>query len=114
MSDCLFCKIIKGEIPSKKVYEDEFVYAFWDIAPTAPVHILVIPKEHISTLNDINEKNSFLLGKIYEAVAKIAKEQGIEENGYRVVSNCNKDAGQTVFHIHFHLIGGRELQWPAG
>ncbi len=114
MSDCLFCKIIKGEIPSKKVYEDDYVYAFWDISPTAPVHILVIPKEHISTLNDIDEKNSSVLCKIYEAIPKIAKEQGIAENGYRVISNCNAAAGQTVFHIHFHLIGGRELAWPAG
>ncbi len=114
MDDCLFCKIIKGEIPSKKVYEDDYVYAFWDISPTAPVHILVIPKEHISTLNDVDEKNSKVIGKIYEAIPKIAKEQGIDENGYRVISNCNKDAGQTVFHIHFHIIGGRELTWPAG
>ncbi len=114
MNDCLFCKIIKGEIPSKKVYEDEYVYAFWDISPTAPVHILVIPKKHISTLNDVDNENSQTIAKIYEAIPKIAKEQGIDENGYRVVSNCNKDAGQTVFHIHFHLIGGRELAWPAG
>lgn len=114
MQDCLFCKIIKGEIPSKKAYEDEYVYAFWDIEPTAPVHILVIPKEHISTLNDINEENSAVLSKIYEAIAKIAKQEGIDKDGYRVVSNCNKMAGQSVFHIHFHLIGGRELGWPAG
>lgn len=114
MEDCLFCKIIKGEIPSKKAYEDEYVYAFWDIEPTAPVHILVIPKEHISTLNDINEENSAVLSKIYEAIAKIAKQEGIDKDGYRVVSNCNKMAGQSVFHIHFHLIGGRELGWPAG
>lgn len=114
MQNCLFCKIIKGDIPSKKVYEDEYVYAFWDIEPTAPVHILVIPKEHISTLNDINEKNSSVLSKIYEAISKIAKQEGIDEDGYRVVSNCNEMAGQTVFHIHFHLIGGRKLAWPAG
>ena len=114
MDDCLFCNIIKGKIPSKKVYEDDYVYAFWDISPTAPVHILVIPKEHISTLNDINEENSQVISKIYESIAKIAKEQKIDKDGYRVVSNCNKYAGQTVFHIHFHLIGGRELQWPAG
>lgn len=114
MQDCLFCKIIKGEIPSKKVYEDEYVYAFHDIEPTAPIHILVIPKEHISTLNDVDEKNSAVISKIYEAIAKIAKQEGISEDGYRVVSNCNKMAGQTVFHIHFHLIGGREMGWPAG
>ncbi|MBP3447805.1 MAG: histidine triad nucleotide-binding protein [Clostridia bacterium] len=114
MEDCLFCKIIKGEIPSKKAYEDEDVYAFWDISPTAPVHILVIPKKHIAMLNDISEQNSSVISKIYEAIPKIAKENGIAEDGYRVVTNCNKAAGQTVFHIHFHLIGGRELTWPAG
>lgn len=114
MEDCLFCKIIKGEIPSKKAYEDENVYAFWDIAPTAPVHILVIPKKHISTLNDINAENSDVIAKIYEVIPKIAKENGIAEDGYRIVTNCNKAAGQTVFHIHFHLLGGRELTWPAG
>ncbi|MBQ7792131.1 MAG: histidine triad nucleotide-binding protein [Clostridia bacterium] len=114
MEDCLFCKIINGEIPSKKAYEDDDVYAFWDIAPTAPVHILVIPKNHIATLNDISEENSRVVSKIYEAIPKIAKENGIAEDGYRVVSNCNQAAGQTVFHIHFHLLGGRELTWPAG
>jgi len=114
MDDCLFCKIIKGEIPSKKAYEDDYVYAFWDISPTAPVHILVIPKKHISTLNDITKENSEVISKIYEAIPKIANENNIAEDGYRVVSNCNKAAGQTVFHIHFHLIGGRELTWPAG
>ena len=114
MDDCLFCIIIKGEIPSKKAYEDDYVYAFWDISPTAPVHILVIPKKHISTLNDITEENSQLISKIYEAIPKIAKENNIDKDGYRVVANCNKAAGQTVFHIHFHLIGGRDLAWPAG
>ncbi len=114
MEDCLFCKIIKGEIPSKKAYEDENVYAFWDIAPTAPVHILVIPKKHIATLNDVTSENAEIIAKIYEAIPKIAKENGISEDGYRVVSNCNAAAGQTVFHIHFHLLGGRELTWPAG
>jgi len=114
MEDCLFCKIIKGEIPSKKAYEDENVYAFWDIAPTAPVHILVIPKKHIATLNDVNGENADVIAKIYEAIPKVAKENGIAEDGYRVVSNCNQAAGQTVFHIHFHLLGGRELTWPAG
>ena len=114
MEDCLFCKIVKGEIPSKKAYEDENVYAFWDIAPTAPVHILVIPKKHIATLNDVNGENAEAIAKIYEAIPKIAKENGIAEDGYHVVSNCNAAAGQTVFHIHFHLLGGRELTWPAG
>lgn len=112
--DCLFCKIISGEIPSEKVYEDEYVYAFNDISPTAPVHVLIVPKKHISTINDIQEEDSALIGKIYLAAKKIAKEKGIAEDGYRVVTNCNEMAGQTVFHIHYHLIGGRELGWPAG
>ncbi len=112
--DCLFCKIINGEIPSQKVYEDEFVYAFNDISPTAPVHVLIVPKKHISTINDIEDEDCALIGKIYMAAKKIAGELGIAEDGYRVVTNCNKMAGQTVFHIHYHLIGGRELGWPAG
>ena len=112
--DCLFCKIINGEIPSEKVYEDEFVYAFNDISPTAPVHVLIVPKKHISTINDIEKEDAELIGHIYLAAKKIAKEKKIAEDGYRVVTNCNKNAGQTVFHIHYHLIGGRELGWPAG
>lgn len=107
--DCLFCKIIKGEIPSKKVYEDEYCYAFEDIAPAAPVHILFVPKEHIESVAKISAENSALVGKIYEAISKVAKEKGLEEDGYRVVSNCGKNAGQTVFHLHFHLLGGRPL-----
>ena len=109
--DCLFCKIINGEIPSKKAYEDENIFAFWDIAPVAPVHILVIPKKHIETINDINGDNSKIISQIYEVIPKIAKEHNIDLSGYRVISNCNKDAGQTVFHIHFHIIGGRQLNW---
>ena len=112
--DCLFCKIINGEIPSEKVYEDEYVYAFNDISPTAPVHVLIVPKKHISTINDIEENDAELIGRIYLAVKNIAQEKGIAEDGYRVVTNCNQMAGQTVFHIHFHLLGGRELNWPAG
>ena len=112
--DCLFCKIINGEIPSEKVYEDEYVYAFNDISPTTPVHVLIVPKKHISTINDIEENDAELIGRIYLAVKNIAQEKGIAEDGYRVVTNCNQMAGQTVFHIHFHLLGGRELNWPAG
>ena len=112
--DCLFCKIINGDIPSSKVYEDDFVYAFNDISPTAPVHVLIVPKKHISTINDIEDNDSELIGKIFLAAKKIAKEKGLADDGYRIVTNCNKMAGQTVFHIHFHLIGGRELGWPAG
>ena len=112
--DCLFCKIISGEIPSEKVYEDEYVYAFNDISQTAPIHVLIVPKKHISTINDIEDQDAELIGRIYLAAKKIAKEKGIDEEGYRVITNCNKMAGQTVFHIHYHLIGGRELGWPAG
>ena len=109
MEDCLFCKIIKGDIPSTKVYEDEFVYAFKDINPEAPVHILVVPKKHIKSMNEIEEIDENLIGKIFLAIKKIAKEQGVAEQGYRVISNCGKDAGQTVMHLHFHILGGRKL-----
>ena len=109
MEDCLFCKIIKGDIPSTKVYEDEFVYAFKDINPEAPVHILVVPKKHIKSMNEIEETDENLIGKIFFAIKKIAQEQGVAEQGYRVISNCGKDAGQTVMHLHFHILGGRKL-----
>ena len=112
--DCLFCKIIAGEIPSQKVYEDELVFAFRDIAPTAPVHVLIVPKEHIASANDLNETNSAVVAHIFEVAAKIAASEGIAENGYRIVNNCGEDGGQTVKHLHFHLIGGRALAWPAG
>ena len=108
MSDCIFCKIISGEIPSSKVYEDELVYAFNDINPAAPVHILVIPKQHIPTLFDVNDENSGIVAHIFEVISKIAKEKNLEE-GFRVVSNCNEYGGQTVFHLHFHIIGGKKL-----
>ncbi len=108
MNDCLFCKIIAGTIPSKKVYEDEFVFAFHDIAPNAPVHVLVVPKTHIASANDITEENSELVAKVFEVIPKIAKSLGLE-NGYRVINNCGDDAGQTVKHIHFHILGGMKL-----
>lgn len=114
MKDCLFCKIIAGEIPSEKVYEDDFIYAFKDIEPQAPHHIVMVPKTHICSANDITAENSVYISKIFEAVPKIAKEFGFAENGYRVVNNCGHDGGQTVGHIHFHLTGGREFGWPAG
>ena len=107
--DCLFCSIIKGDIPSTKVYEDETVYAFKDINPMAPVHVLIVPKQHISSVNEVTEENSGVIAHIYEVAAKLAKELGISESGYRVVSNCGADAGQTVFHLHFHLLGGKKL-----
>ncbi len=107
--DCLFCKIIAGEIPSTKVYEDEYVYAFKDIAPIAPVHILVIPKKHICCANKVDAENSVYVAKIFEAMPKIAEIAGIES--YRIVNNCGEDAGQTVMHLHFHLIGGVKMGW---
>ena len=108
MADCLFCKIAAGEIPSTMIYEDEFVYAFADIDPKAPFHAVVIPKEHICCANAINSENSHLIAKVFEAIAKIAKQENLE-NGYRVVNNCGEDGGQTVFHIHFHLLSGKQL-----
>ncbi|MBQ2265938.1 MAG: histidine triad nucleotide-binding protein [Clostridia bacterium] len=113
MNDCLFCKIIKGDIPSTKVYEDEFVYAFLDIEPQAPFHAVIVPKIHVKSADEINADNSMYIAKIFEAVAKIAKTENLE-NGYRVVNNCGTDGGQTVGHIHFHLLARRNLQWPPG
>ncbi len=106
--NCLFCKIINGDIPSTKVYEDEDVFAFRDINPQAPVHVLVLPKKHIACASQINAENSALVGKCFEAVAKIASAEGLEK-GFRVINNCGKDGGQSVMHLHFHLIGGRKL-----
>ena len=108
MSDCLFCKIIAGEIPSTKVYEDNWVYAFRDINPQAPTHILVVPKEHIASVADIDPALSVHAAKCLEAVAVIARNEGLT-GGYRVVSNCGADAGQTVHHLHFHILGGKRL-----
>ena len=112
--DCLFCKIINGDIPSAKVYEDDKVYAFRDIEPQAPVHILIIPKEHIASANELTEENASVVGHIFAVAAKIAKEEGIADGGYRIVNNCGEDGGQTVGHLHFHMLGGRSLQWPPG
>lgn len=112
--DCIFCNIIKGEIPSVKVFENDYVYAINDISPVAPVHVLVIPKEHIESLNDITPQNANLISEVYLAAAEIAKQLGVSETGYRVVSNCGESGGQTVNHIHFHLLGGRDLAWPPG
>ena len=113
MSDCLFCKIIAGEIPSTKVYEDEWVYAFLDIDPQTPFHAVIVPKIHIASAAEINAENSHYISKIFEAVAKIAAQEKLED-GFRVVNNCGKDGGQTVGHIHFHLLARRYLQWPPG
>lgn len=104
---CLFCEIVNGNIPSTKVYEDDMIYAFKDINPVAPVHFLVVPKEHIGSVNDVTAENSKYVAHIFEKIPEIAKSQGIDS--YRVISNCGKDAGQTVLHLHFHVIGGTEL-----
>ena len=113
MDDCLFCRIVRGEIPSEKLYEDDDLLAFYDIAPQAPVHFLVIPKQHIKSAAEITPENSAVIAKIFEAIAEIAKNENLEE-GFRVVNNCGKDGGQTVGHIHFHLLARRNLAWPPG
>lgn len=108
--DCLFCKIIAGEIPSKKLYQDDKIVAFYDIAPIAPVHFLVIPKEHIPSIDTINGGNSDIVAYIFAKISVLAKEAGIK-NGYRVISNCGDDAGQSVPHLHFHVLGGKTMDW---
>ena len=113
MSDCLFCKIIAGEIPSNKVYEDELCYAFYDIAPQAPTHFLVVPKAHIQSVTAITPENSAVVAHVFEVIALLSQELGLE-NGYRVVTNCGKDGGQSVGHLHFHVLGKRSLAWPPG
>ncbi len=114
MSDCLFCKFVAGEIQPDVVYEDDEVLAFRDVNPQAPVHILVIPKRHIATLNDLQGEDAELVGRLYLAAQKVAEQEGIAEAGYRTLINCNALAGQTVFHIHLHLLGGRRMTWPPG
>ncbi len=114
VKDCIFCKIIKNEIPSDKVYEDEKILAFHDIEPEAPVHILIIPKKHISSLNEVKKENADEISYIFTKIPEIAKKLGVEESGYRIVSNCGEDALQTVDHIHFHMLGKRTLNWPPG
>lgn len=111
---CIFCKIIHKEIPSKIIYEDDLVLAFDDINPQAPFHILIIPKKHYSTLFDIDENDKELIGHIFIVARNIAKQMGINERGFRIVMNCNQDAGQTIYHIHFHLLAGRRMHWPPG
>ena len=112
--NCLFCKMVSGTIPTDKVFEDDDVLAFKDINPAAPHHILIIPKKHISTLNDATSEDQLLLGKLMLTTAHIASELGIEKDGYRVSVNCNNNGGQSVYHIHLHLLGGRSLNWPPG
>jgi len=111
---CIFCKIINKEITSNIVYEDDKVVAFHDINPQAPYHILVVPKKHISTLLELKDEDKDLIGHIYLVINKIAKDLGFEERGYRVVVNCKEEAGQTIFHLHFHVLAGRAMGWPPG
>jgi len=106
---CVFCKIINRELPAKVVYEDEKVIAFHDINPQAPVHILIVPKEHIPTVNDLEEKHAEVVGHVFLVAKKIAQDMGFAEKGYRILINCNKDGGQEIYHIHFHLLGGKPL-----
>lgn len=113
MEDCLFCKISVGEIPSTKIYEDDLMFVFADINPTAPVHWLAIPKKHIASVNEITTDNSHIVAHIFEVIPKIATKDEFK-NGYRIVSNIGDDAGQTVKHLHFHILAGREFGWPAG
>ena len=114
MDDCLFCKIVAGDIPADTVYENDQVFAFRDIDPKAPTHILIIPKEHIATTNDLAEAHKTLVGEMLLAAKKIAGQEGIADSGYRTVFNCNGDGGQAVYHIHLHLLGGRQMTWPPG
>lgn len=114
MTDCLFCKIRDGDIPCDFVFENDDVLAFNDVNPQAPVHVLIIPKKHISTVNDIEDTDEVVMGKLFSAAKAIASQNGLSTDGYRLVVNCNEKAGQTVFHIHMHLLGGRSMTWPPG
>jgi len=114
MSDCLFCKMVSGEIQADTVYEDDDVLAFRDISPQAPTHVLLIPKRHIPTLNDLEEGDAELIGRMSLAAAEVAEKEGFARSGYRTVMNCNAAGGQTVYHIHMHLLGGRAMTWPPG
>ncbi|BDG09557.1 histidine triad nucleotide-binding protein [Anaeromyxobacter paludicola] len=114
MSDCLFCKIAAKQLPAKLVHEDPDTVAFEDINPQAPTHVVVVPRKHVATLNDLAPEDEAVVGKLHRVAAKIAKERGLAERGWRAVMNCNRDAGQTVFHLHLHLLGGRAFGWPPG
>lgn len=113
-NDCLFCKIVEKKIPADIVYESENIIAFKDIEPKAPIHCLIIPKKHISTINDIDGSNSNIIGLMYEAAAQLARTLNVDKDGYRVVMNCNSNGGQTVYHVHLHFLAGRRLSWPPG
>jgi histidine triad (HIT) family protein len=113
-ADCLFCKIVAGDIPAEIIYESESAIGFRDVNPQAPTHVLIIPREHIATINDLNAGHETIVGNLYTAAKTIAADEGLADDGYRVVMNCNEAAGQTVLHIHLHLLGGRSLGWPPG
>jgi len=113
-SDCLFCKILAGDIPADIIYESDTALAFRDINPQAPTHVLIIPRKHIATINEISDDDQSLVGSLYTAAREIAAAEGLADDGYRAVMNCNEGAGQTVFHIHLHLLGGRAFAWPPG
>ena len=112
--DCIFCKIVRGEIPARKLYDDEHALAFHDIQPQAPVHILLIPKRHVASLNEIGPADSDGLGRLLALVPRLAQEVGVAQSGYRTIINCGRGVGQTVFHLHLHILGGREMAWPPG
>ena len=114
MADCLFCKMVSGEITPDTVYEDDDILAFKDINPQAPLHVLIIPKAHIATVNDLSDANAATVGRLFLTAKQIAADNDLTDPGYRLVMNCNADAGQTVFHIHLHLLGGRPMTWPPG
>jgi histidine triad (HIT) family protein len=114
MHDCLFCKIVSGGIPSNKAYEDEHLIVFHDISPVAPVHVLIVPRKHLKSLNEVGPEDAQLISHIFKVAANVAAELGVAADGYRVVNNCGNDGGQTVDHLHFHLLGGRFMQWPPG
>ena len=114
MSDCLFCKIAEGKIPARIVHQDQDTVAFEDINPQAPLHVLVIPRAHVPTMNDLEREHDAVMGKLFRVAAILAKEKGFAESGWRAVMNANADAGQTVFHVHLHVLGGRQMGWPPG
>lgn len=114
MSDCIFCRIAAGEIPAELVYEDDLVVGFRDLNPQAPTHVLIIPRKHIATLNELQPEDEVIIGRLYTAAAQVAAREGLAERGYRTLINCNADGGQTVFHLHLHLLGGRQMNWPPG
>lgn len=114
MTDCLFCRMVKGEIKPDVVFEDDEVLAFRDLNPQAPLHVLVIPKQHLATLNDLDAAHAALMGRMYLAAKQVAQQEGLAERGYRTVINCNAEAGQSVYHVHLHLLAGRAMHWPPG